>query len=415
MKIFRAILPFALAWLVSLLLPVNSAGQTIRLSLLPSTNAVNSPDLVLVDSLVGTNHFTRVVAFSNLFNGNATFSGNILFSGSNTFNSLTLPASVFVAGGTGTVLYGPQDTNQSFDSTPTVSASPWSSGSFWTWQMKMTNANNGYVPVDPLGYWTYDLEAGSLGAVGWQSLEANLPGVNLFVGNGTEPFYAANAAGGTAGNIPWLAMDHGLSNSFNTDVYFPSSVDTTKHRPFGTFYKTVNNGVTNYTAFPSDGMSNTLVLHESTATTLVPTNATLNISGAIQFNSPYGGVTGTSPPVLPAYILSGSASTNGFWGATGPGLQGWAFDGSGATMVDGSASIFFAGNAVDVGGDGGINPAFVQNNVISLGASGQTWKRVWTGELDYSATNTAPVNAVTPVAWISLKVAGTSFKMPLYQ
>jgi hypothetical protein len=37
------------------------------------------------------------------------------------------------------------------------------------------------------------------------------------------------------------------------------------------------------------------------------------------------------------------------------------------------------------------------------------------GELKFSATNSAPSNTTTPVAWVDVVIAGTTYKLPLYQ
>jgi hypothetical protein len=123
---------------------------------------------------------------------------------------------------------------------------------------------------DATGYYVYDPFGLSVGAVGLQALEGNLPGTGLWVENG-EPAYFANA-GGTAGNIPWLAEDSGNSgNSIqgHNIVYLPYAPNTTKHRPFTSIYKI--SGTTNIVTNLTDGMGSTMVVDETSGTVTLPT------------------------------------------------------------------------------------------------------------------------------------------------
>ena len=354
MKRFASIL-LCVCWLIA-----PAWSQQIKLSALPVTNGIAGADLSLLDTYLGNGVYTtRTVAFSNWFNF-----------------QIFLPSAAYVSGGTGTTFYGPRTTNGQADSTPNVSSSPWTSGSFWTAQMTSTNGADGWPQGTNLqGYYVWDPESTSIGAVGLQAVETNLPGFNLWVGNG-EPTAIASS-GGTAGNIPWIAFDSGSSlyhggTPGDTITYFPYLTNTTAHRMWTS---TFHNAGTNTRTFTADGLLSMLRLDESQgeadfAGTAAKFSNTVTFAGTGNNTASIASANGAYI-VMPCFVLNGTASiTNGFWGSTGPGQDGWSWNSGAWGFVAGGTRQCWMDNT-------GVYPTAARNNTLQLGETNQTWSDAW--------------------------------------
>jgi hypothetical protein len=203
----------------------------------------------------GTGQTNASTALSAL--GGASLGANQTWTGSNVFawnggqagvlvNTLNVRGVILGENGPGTTIYTDPTQNQSTDASLLISSSPYTSGSFFTTQMKMTNQIGG---PDMYGYYTWDNQAMSMGSVGFQAAEGNLPGVNLIVMNG-EPLAIATSSG--TGNLSQIWITHNYQQGDN--VIFPLTGDGTRHRPISTSYGAK--------VFAADGQGSTLWVNE---------------------------------------------------------------------------------------------------------------------------------------------------------
>jgi hypothetical protein len=128
--------------------------------------------------------------------------------------------------------------------------------------------------------------------------------------------------------------------------------------------------------------------------------ATLPISAGGTGQTTGGGLRNVSSANIMAgsFQVSGGAVTNGFWDqGGGPGQNGIDFNGGeielryGGTVL---ARLYNSPNQFLMFSS--IVPAFSQDNVLTLGASGQTFSQVWTHALITLGTSTG---AITATGW----------------
>ena len=344
----------------------------------------------------GTGQVTAAAGFSALANGN-------------TGTSVTLNAGrlngifTYLPGGTlaGGPVFIADNSSGMGDSPFTFIAGPGSSGVPVNIGYLLTNVDGTSpftVNYNGTGYTLVDPTITSWGVVSPLANDTNnykdLGGTALWVAN-QVPEVIAHSSGN--GNLAHLWMTSDKTNGDHVGIPYIGAWGglSTNNHPYQMVYKSNSTNMYYYT---NDALPLLVDVNQDTGVISNGINSTVIFGGTVVFGGT--GISGGSIfssngaySYMPTYTVSGGSITNGFFGTSGPGVEGFAMTGNsfGIQVRDGSTTIIVMGNSSDTVGDGGIFPR--TDNTYDNGGTGLAWKKVTSYSLATLGTTTGTITA----------------------